>query len=82
MTADGPRHSRRDSRPSNAGYIAAASVLVVAGAGLITLGIVAGISNGLTDREWIAGFIAFAAAIVAALWLRRESRQHGGRGRQ
>ena len=75
MTA--PRHSREP----NAGYVAAAAVLVLSGAGIVTLGIVAGVSNGLTDREWVAGFIAFTTALIAALWLYRYLRLRG-RGRQ
>ena len=80
MTAEGPRHER-DRRPPNAGYLAAAAVLVVSGAFVLGLGVFGGIRNGLTVREVIAGAIGLAVAVIAGLLLRRE-REKLGRGRQ
>ena len=72
------RHARR--RAPNAGHLAALAVAVAAAASLVALGVVGAVRNGLTLREVIAGCVAIAFGAVAALWLRRESRQHGGRG--
>ncbi len=63
------------------GRFFAAATAVISGAALVTLGVVGGVTNRLTPREVIGGCIALLVGATAALWLRRESRQHGGRHR-
>ncbi len=63
------------------GRFFAAAAAIIAGAALITLGIVGAVSNRLTPRELVGGCIAILVGATAALWLFRESRQHGGRHR-
>ena len=72
------RHARR--RAPNAGHLAALAVAVAAAASLVALGVVGAVRNHLTPREIAGGCAAILVGAVAALWLRRESRQHGGRG--
>ena len=57
-------------------------VAILAAAALLALGTVGLIANRLTPRETIGGCVAIFVGAIAALWLRREARQHGGRHRQ
>ena len=61
------------------GRFAAAVTAILAGAALIVLGVVGAVSNRLTPPEVIGGCVAILVGAIAALWLRKESRQHGGR---
>ena len=59
------------------GRTAAKAVMVLAGLALVTLGVVATVTNRVTGHEALLGFIALLTATAAALWLRRQNR-HGG----
>ena len=72
----------RDNRAPNAAHVAAVLVATAAGLSLAAVGVFIAVSNRLSLREVIGAGIAIFAGAVAALWLRRESRQHGGRGEQ
>lgn len=67
------------SAPRGKHWLALITALLAA-ACVITLGTVGLIANRLTPRETIGGCVAILAGAVAALWLRKESREHGGRG--
>jgi hypothetical protein len=62
---------------TTAGRFFAVIALMAAGAFLVALGIVSGVSNRITVHDVIAGGVAAAVAVVAALWLYRDRRQHG-----
>jgi len=79
MTTEGPRHGK-DRRAPNAGHVAAILALGAVFLFLVGLAIFGAARNHLTPREIAAGCIAIVFGAVAAFWLRRESRQHGGRG--
>lgn len=79
VTAPAPRHGK-DGRAPNAGHVAALAVAVAASLSLVALAVFGAVANGLTPSEIAGGCVAIVFGAVAALWLRRESRQHGGRG--
>lgn len=62
------------------GRLVARVVMGIAGAALAVIGVLVYRANRYTPPEAAGTAIALSAAIVAALWLRRESRQHDGRG--
>ena len=77
MSTEGPRHGK-DRRAPNAGHVAAILIAGVMFLFLVALAVFGAARNRLTPHEIAAGCVALAVLVVAAFWLRRESRQHGG----
>lgn len=55
----------------------AIAVMAAAGLVLAALGVLTIVTNRVTGREALTGIIALLAGTAAALWLRRDSGQHG-----
>jgi drug/metabolite transporter (DMT)-like permease len=64
------------------GRFIARAVMGLAGVALLVLGAFSYDSNRITLRDVIGLAVCVVVFAVAALWYRRESRQHGGRHRQ
>jgi hypothetical protein len=60
------------------GRFFAVIALLASGAVIATVLVAGGISNRFTLRDVLVLLAAIAVALVAALWLYRHPRQHGG----